>query len=409
MTETIFIHLVSDSAAKLWGLSGRQRLQRMLTETQSTFEIIENLSNLPAAARVLLIRADYLYDGRILKALLPFDPFMMLVTDDDQPVAILTPASETTVMQAVLQGEAPIPVTLLQKKLADIQTGMQQNLKKKDSPYILPISETNRTALEQELFAASYKGVTDLVTKWAWPLPAFWVTHLCVRFGLKPNHVTLLSLLFAMLAGWAFWEGEFGWGLLLGWLMTFLDTVDGKLARVTLTSSKIGDILDHGLDIVHPPLWYWAWGLGVMTTVTPLAELEWLVGLMFLGYIGGRFCEGAFQLWLAPFDLFIWRKVDSFNRLITARRNPNLLLLTAGWMAGRPDIGLILVVAWHLASTLILTIRLMMAWRERTQAGKLHSWMEPIDPIRNRDQLAVRVFTRVPLAHRYGKTDTARF
>ena len=49
----------------------------------------------------------------------------------------------------------------------------------------------------------------------------------------------------------------------MGWLMTFLDTVDGKLARVTVTSSRIGDVLDHGLDIIHPPLWYIAWGVGL--------------------------------------------------------------------------------------------------------------------------------------------------
>lgn len=405
MAETIFIHPVGDSDVKLWGMSGRQRLQRMLTETRSAFELVESLTGLSESGLILLIRADYLYDGRVLQALLSFDPCMMLVADDGQPVATMSEVGEAGMMRAVLQGEIPVPAKLLPKKLADIQIGMQQNLKKKDSPYILPINGENRAALEQELFAASYKGVTDFVTKWVWPLPAFWATHLCVRFGLKPNHVTLLSLLFAVLAGWAFWEGEFGWGLLLGWWMTFLDTVDGKLARVTLTSSKIGDILDHGLDIVHPPLWYWAWGLGVMTTATPLAELEWLMGLMLFGYIGGRLCEGAFQLWLAPFDLFIWRKMDSFNRLITARRNPNLLLLTFSWLANRPDIGLILVVGWHLLSTLILFVRLMMAGRERIRTGKLHSWMESIDPVRNRDQLAVKLFTRVPLAYRYAKTD----
>ncbi len=400
MTQTVFIHFVDDSVVKLWGLSGRERLQRMLATSKSAYKIVENLSDFPEIAWVLLIRADYLYDGRVLEALLAFDTPVTLVTDDNQPVVIVSPANEAATMRAVLQGEAPVTAAPLQKKLADLQIGMQQNLKKKDSPYILLVNEANRVLLEQELFAASYKGVTDLVTKWVWPLPAFWTTQLCVRFGLQPNHVTLLSLLFAILAGWAFWEGLFGWGLLLGWLMTFLDTVDGKLARVTLTSSKAGDILDHGLDIVHPPLWYWAWGLGVMITANPLPELEWLIGLMFFGYIGGRFCEGAFQLWLAPFDLFIWRKIDSFNRLITARRNPNLLLLTFSWLVGRPDIGLLLVVCWHLLSTLVLFVRLVMAWRERTRSGVLHSWMELIDPVRNRDQLAVRVFTRVPLAHR---------
>jgi phosphatidylglycerophosphate synthase len=45
--------------------------------------------------------------------------------------------------------------------------------------------------------------------------------------------------------------------------MTLLDTVDGKLARVTVASSKFGHVLDHGVDIVHPPFWYLAWGLGL--------------------------------------------------------------------------------------------------------------------------------------------------
>lgn len=236
----------------------------------------------------------------------------------------------------------------------------------------------------------------------AWP--AFLATRLCVQLGFKPNHVTLLSLVLAVLAGVAFWYGAFGIGLIMAWLMTFLDTVDGKLARVTLTSSKMGDVLDHGLDIIHPPLWYLAWGVGLATTTVPLTDLELLVWLMFIGYIGGRLCEGAFQFGLASFDIFIWRKVDSFHRLITARRNPNLILLTGGWMAGRPDIGFILVVIWHLLSTLFLVCRLFIAWRSRSRDGVLHSWMEGIDPVRDRQQFAVRVFTRQPCVWQYAES-----
>lgn len=73
-----------------------------------------------------------------------------------------------------------------------------------------------------------------------------------------PNQVTILSIFLAIFAGLAFWGGYLVIGLLLGWVMTFLDTVDGKLARVTVSSSEIGEILDHGLDLVHLPLWYLA-------------------------------------------------------------------------------------------------------------------------------------------------------
>ena len=45
--------------------------------------------------------------------------------------------------------------------------------------------------------------------------------------------------------------------------MSVLDSVDGKLARLTFTDSRLGNFLDHGLDIVHPPIWYVAWAYGI--------------------------------------------------------------------------------------------------------------------------------------------------
>lgn len=127
-------------------------------------------------------------------------------------------------------------------------TGLRQNLKKRDPLYVLPVTNDNCRMLESELLTRYYKGVTDLVTKWLWPVPAFWTVRFCVRFGLRLNHVTLLSLVLVRVA---FWHSHHGAGLVMGWLMTFLDTADGKLARVTVTSSRFGDVLDHGVD--HSP------------------------------------------------------------------------------------------------------------------------------------------------------------
>ena len=72
----------------------------------------------------------------------------------------------------------------------------------------------------------------------------------------SPNQVTFAGLLLTIAAFYLFWTGQFGWGLVAAWIMTFLDTVDGKLARVTLTSSKIGNVFDHGIDLIHPPFWW---------------------------------------------------------------------------------------------------------------------------------------------------------
>lgn len=401
MPTSTYIYIFGESETRVWGLTGRERLQRML-KTKKQITLTEDVERIPVSAAVLFLNANFLFDARVLNALLGMDKKIALYSNENCPAAIRTDGNQASRLLRNLNNNKSqnykfVLLTAPRIGLKDLKIDVQQNLKKKDPPYLLPISEANRRLLEKELFFGSYKGVTDLVTKWLWPVPAFWVTHYCVRRGWQPNHVTYLSVVFAMMAGIAFWFGFFGIGLLMGWLMTFLDTVDGKLARVTETSSRLGDVLDHGLDIIHPPLWYLAWGIGLAGTSTPLAGLEILMWLMLLGYVGGRLCEGAFQLWLAPFDIFIWQKLDSFNRLITARRNPNLILLSYGWLTDQPDSGLLLVVLWHLISTAILIWRLMIGWRTKQKEGSLKSWLQDIDPVRDREIWAVKIFTRPPL------------
>lgn len=401
MSTSTYIYIFGEIETKIWGLTGRERLQRML-KTREQIILTEDVEKIPSGAAALFLNANFLFDARVLTALLGMEKKTALYSDENCPAAIRTDGDQAQQLLRNLNNNKSqnyrfVLLTIPRIGLKDLHIDFQQNLKKKDPPYILPISEENRPLLEQELFSGSYKGVTDLVTKWIWPAPAFWATHYCVRQGWQPNHVTYLSVVLAVLAGVAFWFGFFGIGLLMGWFMTFLDTVDGKLARVTVTSSRFGDVLDHGLDIIHPPLWYLAWGVGLTSTLTPIAGLGILMWLMLIGYVGGRLCEGVFQFWLAHFDIFIWHKWDSFNRLITARRNPNLLLLTYGWLTGQPDFGLLLVVAWHLISTGILVWRLMTGWKTKQKEGSLKSWLQDVDPVRDREIWAVKIFTRAPI------------
>ncbi|MDH5480695.1 MAG: CDP-alcohol phosphatidyltransferase family protein [Nitrosomonas sp.] len=399
-TSTTYIYIFGENETKVWGLNGQERLKRMVKANEQA-TLIENAKEIPATELVLFLSASHLFDPRVLAVLIDKQEKMVLLSNEKIPAAIRIDGlqAQALLKELASQDKAYNMHTLSALppcSLEDLNIDFQQNLKKKDPPYLLPITSENSRLLEKELFSGSYKGVTDLVTKWVWPMPAFWSTHFCVRHGWQPNHVTYLSVVFAVFAGVAFWYGFFAMGLLMGWFMTFLDTVDGKLARVTVTSSRLGDVLDHGLDIIHPPLWYLAWGIGLAAASTPMVGLEILMWLMLLGYVGGRLCEGAF-LWMASFDMFIWHKIDSYNRLITARRNPNLLLLSFGWLIDQPGLGLLLVVSWHLISTGILTVRLFAAWNIWRKEGVLRSWLQDIDPSRDRDQWAVRIFTRAPL------------
>ena len=173
-----------------------------------------------------------------------------------------------------------------------------------------------------------------------------------------------------VLATVLFWNGWFLSGLAFAWGMCFLDTVDGKLARCTLTSTKLGDVFDHGIDLVHPPFWYYAWfyGLGVVLA----APLAWALWVVIIGYVAGRLQEGLF-IWRFGIEIHTWRPVDSWFRLITARRNPNMVILFVSMLFSRPDIGLIAVAWWTVISCAVHAVRLVQAMAVRHQPASASS------------------------------------
>lgn len=379
---TVYYHLVGQSAPDLWGLSADERIARVLRQKcreESVAPWPESSGRDDAAGRVLLLRRDFLYDERLIAALLRREEDLALERAG-QVVAVWTDAGRFPAALALLRGEADRGrfVRVTPDQLA---SGVTQKLRKVSPPFVLPVTAENASRLERHLFDESYKGVTDLVTKWVWPRLAERAVRFCVRYGIRPNHVTATSWVLAILVGILFLRGYLGLGLVLGWLMTFLDTVDGKLARVTVDSSRFGHFFDHVLDVVHPPLWYLAWGLGLenyqpLVVKLPLMETFWL---LLAGYVGGRLAEALFKRFIG-FSIFTWEVTDSVNRLLTARRNPCLILLSAGYLLGRPDLGFEAVTLWTLVSTLFLWWRLGLAlWRKR-RGESLASWLDQVDP-----------------------------
>lgn len=254
----------------------------------------------------------------------------------------------------------------------ELSSAYDQVLRKREVPYVMAISPENVDAIEQRIFDGSYKGVTDFVTLYLWPRPAIAVTRWCAKHAVTPNTVTTISLVLVLLAMWLFWNGYFGVGLIAAWLMTFLDTVDGKLARVTVTSTKFGNVYDHGIDLIHPPFWYWAWVVGVSATVPDAPDLSLALWITVIGYVVQRLQEGFF-IKVFGIEMHIWRRFDSIYRLWVARRNPNLALLTLFTLAGYPAEGLIAVALWTAVSLVVHSIQIAQALRAERP---LQSWLD---------------------------------
>ncbi len=391
------IYIVGDSPIPLWGLSPSERLRRQL-QAVGLSQSIEALEARPTHASILLLRGDYVYDDRVIEALVAAPNTLLRASKRSPVVAAHVAADDVSQATALIAGTQTQPTAsnLRIETPESLVSNYQKKLLKFDPPFVQPITPHSQRELERRLFTSTYKGVTDLITKWLWPKPARWATHLCTRHGIKPNHITLSSWALALATGLLFAVGEYGWGLVIGWVMTFLDTVDGKLARVTFNTSRGGDLFDHLLDLVHPPLWYLAWGWGLTLPggeITGLS-LEFLLWAIVIGYIGGRLVEGTFSALLADFSLFLWRPFDSAFRLVTARRNPNLILLTTGVIVGRPDLGLLAVALWTVVSTLVLLVRLVQAWRERLIHGTLRPWFQEVESGQGNRSLTAWLFTR---------------
>ena len=369
---------------KIWGIPGTERLCRVLVATGIAAEQISigPLSEIQAqSGDVRIFRSDYVFDERLVRALvdLPASHNSVLVASARQNVAVAVSveAGKRNEALAVFTNPESFEKATSETKLnvmssTDLVPAYNAVLRKSDPPYLLPIQPERIEEIEARIFKASYKGITDVVTKWVWPRPAQAVVRLLAHAGVQPNTVTGLSWLLVILATWLFAYGYFAFGLVAAWLMTFLDTVDGKLARVTLTSSEVGHVLDHGLDLVHPPFWYLAWAVGLP------AGAVWLgpaVMITLVGYIVGRLLEGVFML-AFKMEIHSWRPIDSFFRTITARRNPNLILLSLGTLGGRPEWGLVCVAVWTLCSIAFHTVRLLQACGQRWRGQPLQMWQE---------------------------------
>jgi phosphatidylglycerophosphate synthase len=289
------------------------------------------------------------------------------------PVAAHAPAGRAVAAAELLRRDGPAEPPAGLHVAAAESLSYWHALRKREAPYALLLTPESLCECEWRMFMGTYKGATDFVTKWLWPRPAFHVTRLCARLRVTPNMVTFLGLIAVILAFFAFLYGQWLPGLAAAWAMTFLDTVDGKLARITLSSSRFGNLFDHSIDLVHPPFWYVAWGLGLDGALSDTV-LAWTLAAIIAGYVLQRLIEGL-SILLFQIEIHVWRPIDTLFRQVTARRNPNLALLTVAVLIGRPDLGLVAVALWTALCLLLHGVQLGQAWLAWRRDGRLESWM----------------------------------
>jgi phosphatidylglycerophosphate synthase len=371
--DTLELVIWGETPIRMWSHTLAERLRKQFQRAG-----LRNVATVQdaKAQHVVVVRADATLDQPLIQLLLK-EPGLKLKENATWGTALLAAHVSRDALPMMIaafeNGTTPQDADAPENLKADYWKA----LRKKETPYAVRVTEANKSAVEWRMFMGTYKGATDIVTKHVWPVPAFHVTRFLAPLGVTPNMVTSIAAVLTALAFWLFWRGDFALGLAAAWAMTFLDTVDGKLARTTLTSSKWGDLFDHGIDVVHPPFWYFAWAFGLTAWgITWSSSMFWWVtGIILGGYVLQRAIEGTAMVWLG-IEIHIWREIDTWFRSITARRNPNLLILTASLLFGRPDLGLIAVAWWTGICFVLHALQMAQAASARLKSGTpLTSWM----------------------------------
>ena len=355
---------VGDNRARPFGMAARDRACRLATNAGL------ECADTPRPGRAALLASmAYGWDPAWLKEMR--NRPRSALTLGGKPVMIHVPAGE----DVLAAFDIPDGYEQIASETAELTNSA---LRKRERPFVLPLDSENPEPVERAAYDAAYKGVTDALTLYLWRKPAFYLTRWAARAGLSPNFITLIGAILCLLAFYLFWQGQYWLGILSGFIFMVLDTVDGKLARCTGASSKWGNVFDHGIDLVHPPFWWWAWLHGLTAYGRPLEPVYATMVLWVIigGYVAQRAIEGLSIQRFDGMEIHVWRPLDSKFRLITARRNPNMVILSVALLFQRPDTGLVLVAWWTLISLIFHAVRLAQMTERQARGIKIVSWLD---------------------------------
>ncbi|MFC6620694.1 CDP-alcohol phosphatidyltransferase family protein [Novosphingobium panipatense] len=363
---------IGANPVKLWGLSPAQRVGRIARAAG-----MRPTEDVPSGAAVLS-NARFAWDPAWFANIVE-RPGTVLTLGGVPALAHTADGGQTARIAEAMARDVPLEDRAGMELIAfeDGPTIENKQLRKRETPFLMALTPDTLRPIERASYFGAYKGVTDLLTKYLWPEWALVLTRICARLGVTPNMVTTVGAVFCVVATVLFAYGHYWAGMATGLVFMVLDTVDGKLARCTITSSAWGNVFDHGMDLVHPPFWWWFWatGLGAWGLAYDTATFWWVQGAIQGGYVVQRLIEGIFMRQNGAMHIHVWRRFDSRFRLITARRNPNMVILFIAMVFSRPDLGLIAVAWWTVISCLIHAVRLVQAWIVRARGGMIRSWL----------------------------------
>jgi phosphatidylglycerophosphate synthase len=160
--------------------------------------------------------------------------------------------------------------------------------------------------------------------------------------AITANQVTLITTVLGFAVAGLYLTGWLRLGVLLAIFVEVLDGVDGKLARITRTTSKAGED-EHILDFFYENSWWLALGRFLSRHGSPSA---WTAAILMVAF------DLTDNIVYSIADVKWHRSVDNATpflsrfRLIAGRRNIYTWIFLPGFFLGAPAFSFYLAVAW---------------------------------------------------------------
>ena len=309
-------------------------------------------------APVLLLEGDVVYDDRILSHLAEVGADSVVKTDEGVAAVHLSPEGARRLAAVRHRNRAGSLATVaaaaeLRQYGPEDLSSYVPSLRLTLTPFAVRLTDPSEVrGVDHLMYHRTFKGVVDAVARYGYYHLVRWLTRQLSRTTLPPNLFTVLSILGIWIAVPCFAAGHLAAGLAAAWSGVLLDSVDGKLARLTLRLSDAMGSVEHVTATAGLLLWFlalgWHFAGGQLLDSGPLAVATWVL----LGSAAvDKIVSGLFRRRFGR-EIFDYRRVDALFHLIAARRNVHLLLLTVGVALNRPEVAFAGMTVWMLATLL---------------------------------------------------------
>lgn len=305
---------------------------------------------------VVWLRAEGVYDARLYRRIVRAGA-PTWIADSAAPGAAEAGGRAVAIgMSALVAASRGIPGPDGRRLSVDDMPPYMPSLRRHLRPYwVLVCRDADRDRARAMILDAAQKGVLDFPARYLHPPAENFLAALLSSTRVTPNHVSIATGLVGFAATGLFAAGAFAWGLVLALVTNVLDGVDGKLARITLRTSRFGDRLDHILDVAFEFSWYLALGWGLSGGDAGGAPLRLAAGLIVV-MVGTRAVSGIYKQ-LSGRQIHDHRAFDRAFRLVAARRNIYVMVLVVGLLAGHLATAFLLCFAWGLSTLLVYGVR----------------------------------------------------